>query len=385
MTSARATSHKRPIWLAMLAAFALLLAACGGTAQEVSTEPTAPERGDEKPRPKPDADAKTRLAAVPDRIEEVGSGRFEMTFTMQGMPDMGEVSFSMKGAFNAEGQTSMTMDFGDFMAAALEADPDAAADMDMFGSDFADVFSEPMEIVVDGDTTYMRGGFVAMLGGPGWLSMPTDESASDEFTDFGAPGSDDPFAFVEMLREIGDVEELGTDTINGVEAIGFRVEVDPVDATEAFGEDASDIDDAFDGETLPFEVWVSADGLPVRLSMVFDEDLMGAMDETGEMDGVSMSMQIDFFDLGEDVEIEVPDPSEVTPFDEANPLGMFGDLGDMDFSDLEDMEFGDFEDMEFGDFEDMFGDLEDMDAEDFDLSEFEDMLGDLDSMFEDVE
>lgn len=301
--------------VAAAAALALLGTACGGEVQQVSTDTSLPGSSVDDP-------PAARLAAAAEVGSVVTSGRFAITFTMAGMPDLpGEITFAMDGAFDGDGRASMSMDLGPMMEAAMAADPSAADDP--FAEMFSGMFDEPIEIVVDGETTYVKMGFLASFLGADaeWISMPTEGDASD-VTGFGFPGMDDPTGFLEALRGIGaDIDELGTAEVNGVEATGYRVLVDLRAAAAAEGADDEALDELLDGfgdVAIPFEVWLTDDGLPVRVALSLSGEELAAIDVEGELAGGSMEMVIDFSDFGEDVTIEVPDPSEVT---DAGSLG----------------------------------------------------------------
>ena len=283
----------------------LLVAACsddGDRAQDVETV---------------DADAAVAaLRAAPDAAAEAGSGRMEMTMSMT--IDGETLDLTAAGVFAGQ-QAQMEMDFGAMLAAIEEAGEEVPPGLD-----------EPMQIVVDGSTMYMRWPFLEAMGGaPGWMSVSAEElGVASDAMGTGWSATNNPAQMLETLRGIAskDIEELGTDEIRGAEATGYRVEVDLAKAAEQMGEDFRASFEASIEElglsTMAMDVWIDADGLVRRVEMDLQE-MMAGVAEADQLEAGTMTM--DFFGYGDDVEIQVPDPSEVTPFSEA--MGGLGGMG----------------------------------------------------------
>jgi hypothetical protein len=131
-----------------------------------------------------------------------------------------------------------------------------------------------------------------------------------------------------------DVQELGTDTIGGVEVRGLGATITYGDMIEAQGLDADDVRDqmaagagaddpefeeTFDAvleamfaAEMPVEVWVDDDDRVRRVAMDLNmtEIMAGVAEQEGEDLGdvaMSMTMAMDFSDYGaESIEIDVP-------------------------------------------------------------------------------
>jgi hypothetical protein len=192
-----------------------------------------------------------------------------------------------------------------------------------------DGFSDPWEVVADGDTIYMKVPMLGMmLGDVGWISMTPDDLGADA-SDLGlGAGAFDPSKMLESLRGVGgEPQVVGEEAVRGVETTHYRVEIDLADALAAVPESERESVEAsleqlgdLSGAVIPVDVWIDADDLPRRLQM----DMTGAFGElTGEDAGMTMTMEV--FDYGADVDIEVPPADEVTPFSEV--LGGLGDFG----------------------------------------------------------
>lgn len=258
------------------------------------------------------ATAVAALRAAPDAATDAGSARFEMTVALHS-PD-GSFEVVSTGAYSGD-QMAMEMDLGAALAG-LGAPGDEP---------LPDGFDEPMQIVIDGTTAYLR---IPMLQGltgtSGWLSATPEELAAAGGSLGVTGGTGDPSHLLDTLRGIaGDVDEVGPDEVRGVATTRYRATVDlgqAIDqAPEAQREDLRTMLDQLgsDVASIPVEVWVDADGLARRFVMDFG-DLAA---QTMGVDG-SATLTLELFDYGEDVAIEVPDPSEVTPI--GGLLGSFG-------------------------------------------------------------
>jgi hypothetical protein len=186
-------------------------------------------------------------------------------------------------------------------------------------------FDEPMEMIVDGSTIYMRVPMLTYIGGPsGWLSMnPEDMGMSSDALGLGA-GTYDPSSIIESLRGAGgEPEVVGTEDVRGVETTHYRATVDLDDAIAQVPEDQRAFIEAqleqLGDSSIPLDVWVDAEGLPRRMRLDMGDLLGQAM---GAEVGVVMTM--DFFDYGVPVDIQVPSPDEVQSFTD-----VLGEVGGM--------------------------------------------------------
>lgn len=255
------------------------------------------------------------LRAAPERAVDAGTLRFEMTIDLRDGSD--DLTFGATGAVDtAAERLVMQIDMGSALGALGPASGLPAG------------IDEPMEVIVDGTTTYLRIPFLAPLTGTsGWLSASADDLADGgDVFDFGA-GPVDPSQMLEVLRSVADdVETIGVEEVRGVPTTGYRAMLDIGAALEGSsageGEGAEGIlglADADDLGPIPVEVWVDDDGLArrIRLDVAGLGSAMGALGEA--------SITLDLFDYGEPVTIELPDPADVTPIAEA--LGALGGFG----------------------------------------------------------
>ena len=290
----------RRLAAALVAPF-LLLAACG------DDDGAVVEAGGEEA-------VLARLQSAPEAMAEAGSARMEMTMTMAAMGESFDIT--AEGGFSGD-QATFTMDLGALLGAAEAS-----------GETMPPGFDEPMTIVVDGTTTYLKVPMLAMFTGTdGWLSVsPEDMGVAEDSLGLGFGASGNPAELLESLRGVSDeIEELGTEDVRGVSTARYRVVVDldkaaaelPDEAREAYEQQVAGLGVT----TMPLEVWIGDDGLVRRMAF----DLAELMDQVPEeeLDGLdSGSMVLELFDYGADIDIEIPEASEVTPF--ADVMGGFG-------------------------------------------------------------
>lgn len=243
------------------------------------------------------------LNEAAEATSAVDTQKIYMNMTMTGVPEVGDITIEANGEVdNTSGLSHMTMDMSSvFGAMGDEAGLPADAGM--------------MEVIVDGDTTYMKSSLFSMLGDDSkpWMKVPTEDQGS---VTSGAPS--DPSKFLEFLENTGsEIEEVGTEEVRGVETTHIRTVLD----TEALLADAPEEDkaemqaqlDELGGafDEIPVEAWVGEDGMVRRITMTFDFAATG----DAELGNTAMDITVEMYDFGEPVDISVPDPSEVSDLD----------------------------------------------------------------------
>lgn len=216
---------------------------------------------------------------------------------------------------------SMTMDVaGRKIEVPLSAETDFASGATQMSMDMSGIPGMPsgggkFEIrMVDG-VMYM--GIDALLGGlrppalagKDWVEIDTGELGvtSDQLT------NQNPADMLESLRGAGDVEELGTEEIDGVETTHFRAEIDTGKALEQLSgqqrEQAASFLEQM-GSSYPMDVWIDGDGLPRRFELRFTIEGSG-----------SVSMRMDFTDYGAPVDVAAPPAGSTMSMQELQSLG----------------------------------------------------------------
>lgn len=206
-------------------------------------------------------------------------------------------SAHIDGSISFQGQT-MTM-VGDVETAEELADVQAQMTMQIPDQGALELR------IVDGDF-YMRGEGIPTEPGKPWgridLSDPTNPLAGfyKQLMSYTNPAEQ-----VEMFRAVTDLENKGQESVDGVDATHYEVNVDLRKALRLSGlyEDLGPKAGAIASELpdeVTYDVWVATDtALMVRMSL--------------DMAGVDIDLH--FSDWGQDVSVETPPASEVADFD----------------------------------------------------------------------
>jgi hypothetical protein len=210
------------------------------------------------------------------------------------------------------------MDLGSLMEAAGAAGEEIPPE-------FADLFSS-FEIRQIGDTAYLKMAFFNMFLGieTDWVSMPADdaESVGDLTAGINPTEPTDFFAAFADLDE-AVVEDLGTDTVRGVETTHYRVTVD-VAALQEKGDtetlEALELQGPIPTDELVVDFWIDGEGLARKFAMEIDGDDVEAPPGEG-FD--SMTISFEMFGFNESITVEAPDPATVTDIEDIDPSGMF--------------------------------------------------------------
>ncbi|MFE9765488.1 hypothetical protein ACFYPC_13305 [Streptomyces sp. NPDC005808] len=225
------------------------------------------------------------LGRATDRTEALGSAEVRMsTVVGNGSP------IAMEGTYS----------WGDGFAYDVEMDT-AAAQMETLTDD-----PTIHCLLVDGayyyDTDPQPSG---PLEGKEWMKV----DASAMFGEQGAEalsgsGGGSPAASMRSLKYANDVEDLGTETVNGQSTTHYRAEIDAAQMDKfraADGEDnALDAVTGGSGSTTT-DIWVGAEDLPVRLKQQIG----------------TMTVTMDFVKFGATAEIQAPPAAQTGDLTEA--------------------------------------------------------------------
>ncbi len=246
--------------LRYLSVLLLLVAGCGGAAS-------------------PDLSG---VALAVKQTENAGTARFELAL------EGGQASFAAQGAFDFdEQQTSMTIDLGSLGVALGQDDP-------------------TLDAVLDGKVFYVR--FPSQTGfirpGRPWLKLDLEEVAAKSGTDLSRLDQlsyADPTQALAYLQGAGELAEVGKEDVRGVETTHYKGTIDLEEAVaNAPAEQREQLERLLEQSSvtdLPAEAWIDGDGYLRRLTL----SLSGAM-----------TMSLELFDFGSDVDIDVPSDDEVT-------------------------------------------------------------------------
>jgi hypothetical protein len=247
------------------------------------------------------------------------TGTFRVTMVVaEGTPDAFTM-MSVEGTYDHDrGVSRTTLDISGLAERAPQAlseDPDEAGVMKL-------VFRDPLEIVEDVDTIYLRATRLTdLLQSPtAWVTMPLDTTDT-----FGGIASafqvGDLEAFLSSLDAAGEVEDLGKEELDGDDVWHYQVAIG--DAEHAggglFGAMVGEVDD---GGTV--EVWVDDQGVIRRMTAIgsaaavmpaLGADFGGASLADIDFGPDDVTLVIELSAIGAAADIDVPALADTTPLD----------------------------------------------------------------------
>jgi len=327
----------------VLAAFALVVAACGGSSDTTESRPIG--LGPLTTTLAPPADGGSgaavsggggvsgggvvspKLAAVQLAMSNTVAAppaRIDGLIEMSGsVPDLGDITVSIPFSSSFDtvtGDGHMSMDFSE-MAQTMgdEIPPELAGMFDRF------------EVRQVGDTAYMQFGVLTMMFGAEtpWIAMPAEDGQgfAQDFSSGVSPY--DATSLLDSLTQAGgEVAVVGSEVLRGADTTRYRVVFDIDDLASLDPDAYAEIQDAvavgFD--ELPMDLWIDdQDRIHRYLFEVSGADLgdFGADDTLGHM-----RVQFDFSDYGGRVEVQPPPADQVTDIADLDDL--FGGLSGLE-------------------------------------------------------
>jgi hypothetical protein len=268
-------------------ALVLGLAACGGV-----NDPLSP------------------LALAADRSADAGGVKMHLDAKLTA--DGQSMSLSADGEFDGD-EGELTMNLGDLLGRA----------------GLSGAGNGEMKVIVtkDGDrpVMYMRvpDAAAGMLGGDkSWMKIDLEQALATAGGGkagdlFGATGQS-PADALALLRKVGSVTEVGSDTLDGAKTTHYRATVDVIEALESAGAPAeaiAEVKASGAATKVPVDVWVGDDdGYVHKLHVTYSTAAGG--------EGFSGELTMTLSDWGSDVSIDVPSDDET--FDATQLLGALG-------------------------------------------------------------
>lgn len=269
---------RRTFLVSLLAVSALLAAACGG-----DTEQTSP------------ADALVEAAAT---TQDAGSARFSIVTSMKASAARRPAEVSGEGLFDYRDRKGrMTFDISSIP-----------------GSGGALSKSGRMQVLFDGLTMYMNWPFLSKVlpVDEPWVKVDLQklgESAGIDVGQLAQVGQTDPTQSLEYLKAAGDVEEVGSDRVRGVDTTQYHAVVDlrevARNGTEQVASSVERLIAATGTAEVPADVWIDSNGLLRRMSYRYRVS-------QGALGASSVSVTMDLFDFGVEVDVTPPPPNQVT-------------------------------------------------------------------------
>ncbi len=282
------------------------------------------------------AEAEVRAAA--QQTVDASTGRFEVTMAVTGAALTPDFEAVVTGAYDIPQDRFQTaVDLSSLV------DGLAAEGLDLLGGDAT------VTLVVDGTTVYLRIGLLGALPGTDaeWIRLDLGEltGGSGLFGDAAAPmgaGTLDPSAFLEMLEGFGgEVTEAGNESVRGAETTRYSGSIDlDVAYQQLPPEERAEIEQVLgalvpgglDLPSFPVDVWIDEAGLVRRFETrvsLGDVAPLGSEVAAGEV-----SLRLEYFDLGQPVDVTVPGPEETVELGEVLDGVGLGFLGDIDLEAL---------------------------------------------------
>lgn len=258
------------------------------------------------------ASPRERLATAAETTFEEGTASFSMTMDME----LGQEGSGMSFTTSGKGAVDMEADRGHM-------------EMSMPGADSA------MALIFDGDVVYLRLP-LNLQGDRPWIRQ--DASQMSSMGPSRTMGSR-PDAWLDALEDVqGEIRTLGSDTVRDTDVQGYAFSARSDDfwgPSDTAGADS--LPASLRGMEFPTRVWLDAEDRVRR--MVVELDMGRVMEAVREMQGDSArrglgamgamagtaTMTVDFFDFGADVQVSLPDTSEVTSLDEVRQRAASGD------------------------------------------------------------
>jgi hypothetical protein len=180
-------------------------------------------------------------------------------------------------------------------------------------------------VVQDGSIAYVRLPAIAdqLPAGTSWVKTNTRHPrGSVDLDQFHQLTGSDPRNTLDLLRAVsGEVETVGAGTVHGVSTTHYRATIEPSDYAkfvlagkrDQLGSLADQLVARSGIGAMPVDVWVDGSGLVRKLAISF------AAKQPSTTDVTEASMTFELYDLGEDVQIELPAASEVVDASALHP------------------------------------------------------------------
>lgn len=238
-------------------------------------------------------------------------GRFRITGADPSTPDA-TVEMVISGAYDVSAESmELTIDLSELFAAGVAGG--GAAEIP---PGFDSFFEDPMQLITIGDEGWLKWSLVSLFTGQDdmWLALESDELGSAT-EDFGFSGAGvNPTDLLDMLAAAdADVEDLGTEIVQGVETRHWRALLDVESlAADLDASDQAELEQQL-GElasaAYPMDMWVGVtDGLLYRYEISLDGNAMLSPDAPAE---ASALVSFEFFDHGEPIGIAPPPPDQI--------------------------------------------------------------------------
>lgn len=176
-----------------------------------------------------------------------------------------------------------------------------------------------LEMAMDLPLMYMRfpPEFGAQLpSGKSWIKFDLQnlgEQLGFDFQQLMQASQADPSQGLEYLRGVSDVETVGEESVRGVDTTHYQGVIDLRQVAKEFPDAKESIDRIIELTTVdrvPADVWVDGDGFVRRMRL----DYQGMRFAPGQRGDMTMTMEL--YDFGAEVDVEPPPDDEVIDIQE---------------------------------------------------------------------
>jgi hypothetical protein len=159
-----------------------------------------------------------------------------------------------------------------------------------------------------------------------WIKLdPAALGGGEDLGDMlGGAGTGTVTAPLDALREVADVQEVGSEEIDGIPTTHYRATLDPAKVAAALAPLESVGGRKARAGTMPVDLWVDADGHVVRVTQTID---------LGAADAGSVTWTLDLREFGEPLDVTAPSGA----LDIGSILGGLGSLLSGEGGDLGDL------------------------------------------------
>lgn len=176
-----------------------------------------------------------------------------------------------------------------------------------------------MDMVLVWPVMYMR--FSPELGaqlppGKEWVELDLQrlgEKMGLDYSELMQANQSDPAQALAYLRQVADLETIGSEEVRGIETTHFRGVVDLHRVAEEVPEAKDSVERMIELsglERIPTEVWVSADGLVRRIKLSYEHMRMPSAPP------MDMTIRMELYDFGVAVTVEEPPADKVISLQE---------------------------------------------------------------------
>jgi hypothetical protein len=234
------------------------------------------------------------VAAAATKSEQAGGAKLAMTMTLTAGGS--SYTVSADGVFD-QTEADMTMDMSGLEQAGLPAGL-----LDNLEVRYLQENGDPV--------MYMNLPFLAsrLPSGKSWVRVDLEQVGEGLGVDLDkllSQSSQNPAQMLDLLRASGDVQEVGTDTVDGVSTTEYKGSIDLTQAAklEGLSRQAQQLIDDGAPSSIPVEAWIGDDGLVRKLELTEDT--------TNDGRPVSADITIAISDYGTDVSVTAPPAEQV--------------------------------------------------------------------------